>query len=192
MDLLTGLNFAIERDEDLHQHLKSLAGRRVAVRFLVPGPWEGQTLEWAFAADGLLESMARARSAEGLAKVPDVTLGLTSAFFGSAITQVVSGKPTAASSFQGVRIEGDAAVAEQLGPLLAIFKERLDPVRLLIASSPAASMAKKAVDYAIHDAGWVVTREEFALHTKEVRGLRDAIDRLEKRILGARQPNVSS
>ena len=53
-------------------------------------------------------------------------------------------------------------------------------------------MAKQAVDYAIHDAGWVVTREEFALHTKEVRGLRDAIDRLEKRILGARQPNVSS
>lgn len=182
MDLLTGLNFAIERDEALHEQLKGLAGRRVAVRFMVPGPWDGQTLEWVFAADGLLESVARARSAEGLAVAPDVTLGLTSEFFGSAITQVVSGRPTPASSFKGVRIEGDAAVAEQLGPLLAVFKERLDPVRLLIARSPAASMAKQAIDYAIHDAGWVLTREEFEPHTKAVRSLRDAIDRLEKRL----------
>ena len=43
-------------------------------------------------------------------------------------------------------------------------------------------MAKRLVDYAIHDAKLVVTKQDFQDHTQQLRSLRDAADRLEKKI----------
>ena len=182
--LLSGVNFAIERDEELHEQLRSLAGKRVALEWSGTGPMQGQSFEWVFAKDGLLEGAGLVRNTprESL----DVILGLTPEFFSSAVDDIIrkgpQGAGQGASSMRGIRIEGDIAVAEQLAPLMALFRERLHPVNLWLQAHPLAALAKKGVDYLINDADLLVKRETFNAHKSELRALRDAIDRLEKNI----------
>ncbi len=175
---IQAINFAIERDVDLHDQLRGLAGRVIAMAFDLPGPLQGKTLRLTLAADGLL-----AESSVPDVQ-PDVTLQITPDFFTGAVEQFFSPLPSG-PSLKGVRIQGDAAVAEQLGPLIAVIRSRTSPVVDAITSHPAAFLAKRAVDYAIHDAKLVVTKTEFQSHVQDLRTLRDAIDRLEKKLQAA-------
>ncbi|MFZ9176306.1 MAG: hypothetical protein ACO22J_01005, partial [Burkholderiaceae bacterium] len=198
------MNFAIERDEDLHEHLKPLAGKTIELVFDLQGPLQGRRIRLRLEADGLLhepsanEPSASAPSAAIAAAPPsvgqssqpaddepqaDVTLLVGSEFFVGALEQAVSGGlGTAGPGMKGIRIQGDAAVAEKLGPLISVIRAKTAPVFDAVTSHPLAFMAKRLVDYAIHDAKLVVTKQEFQDHTQQLRSLRDAADRLDKKI----------
>ena len=128
---------------------------------------------------------------------PDVTLWLTGAFFSNMAGQATaslwpqeaktnktaSATPSSGpAALQGVRIEGDAALAQRLMPLLEVMRARLSPFQLAIARFPLVGAAQRAAQYAVYDAGILVRREELAAHAQSLRALRERIDRLEKRV----------
>lgn len=159
-NFIASLNWAIEKDEALHHSLKGLAGRHL--RVLLP---VGIRLDCAIEADGLLKDIGLgAATAPEESSQPDVTIELGS------------------DASRGVRIAGNAAVAEKLSPLSALIKERAAPLEQFLKASPAAVFARQLADYAIHESRWVLGREQAEAHHQSLRELRDAIDRLEKRI----------
>lgn len=203
------INFAIERDEDLHDRLKPLAGKTIELVFDLQGPLQGRRIRLRLEADGLLHepsanepfvsapsaAIAAAPPSVGQSSQPadgepqaDVTLLVGSEFFVGALEQAVSGGlGTAGPGMKGVRIQGDAAVAEKLGPLISVIRAKTAPVFDAVTSHPLAFMAKRLVDYAIHDAKLVVTKQDFQDHTQQLRSLRDAADRLDKKIQALEQ-----
>jgi ubiquinone biosynthesis protein UbiJ len=203
--VVQAINFAIERDEDLHDHLKPLAGRTIELVFDLQGPLQGKRLCLHLEADGLLHeplsapqstpaSSTPSASAAGVAEPPpaaDVTLQIGSEFFVGALEQAVAGGlgsgAAAGPGMKGIRIQGDAAVAEKLGPLISVIRSKTAPVFDAATSHPLAFMAKRFVDYAIYDAKLVVTKQDFQAHTQDLRSLRDATDRLEKKIQALEQ-----
>lgn len=160
-NLIAGLNWAIEKDDALHEALKALAGRHL--RLMLPANGH---LDCVIEADGLLKrlSLGSVGAQHEPAHQPDVTIEL------------------GADSSRGIRIAGNAAVAEKLGPLSALIKARIAPLEQALKASPASLLARQAADYAIHEAQWVVSREHAEAHHQSLRNLRDAVDRLEKRI----------
>ena len=212
--VLAAINFSIERDEELHRAMQGLAGKTIAFRLDMPGVFDGLTFIGSFAKDGLLHELAaepgpRQQAAGSRAPPPaparpqstaspDVTLWLTSAFFGHAAreaaaslwplnktgasAETTAGKPSGPARLQGMRIEGDAALAQSLVPLLEVLADRVSPLQMLIAQSPVTRLAQKAVHYAVYDAGILVTRPEVTAHAQSLRALRERIDRLEKRL----------
>ncbi len=153
-NIINVLNFAIERDDDLHKALKGLAGRRLRVMFPVGG-----NVDCEIEADGLLKEFSRNAHPE-----PHVTI-------------IVQSDIT-----KGLRIEGDAVVAERLGPLAKVIKERVSPWERFWNNSMAGAIAKQVAEYAIHESDLVVSRPQAQAHHEALRQFRDALDRLEKRI----------
>lgn len=210
---LAAVNFAIERDDELHDAMRGLAGKTLAFRLDIPGVFNGLSFYGRFAADGLLEDLlaepgprpessftAQPSLSHRSVPVADVSLWLSSDFFSSTMSQTLQAlRPTqdapgsndlgiggtaamGPSALRGIRIEGDAALAQRLVPLLDVLRSRVTPLQLAISSSPLARMAQKAVHYLVYDAGVLVTKPELADHAKSVRSLRERIDRLEKRV----------
>jgi ubiquinone biosynthesis protein UbiJ len=202
--VVQAINFAIERDEDLHDHLKPLAGKTIELVFDLQGPLQGKRVRLQIEADGLLHEPS-AKHVPPAASVPssqlpqssdedgeaNVTLQIGSEFFVGALEQAVAGGlgsgAAAGPGMKGIRIQGDAAVAEKLGPLIAVIRSKTAPVFDAVTSHPLAFLAKRFVDYAIHDAKLVVTKQDFQAHAQDLRSLRDAADRLEKKIQALEQ-----
>lgn len=166
-NVIAALNWAIAKDEPLHLALKSLSGKRLRLVFPIGG-----SVDWEIEADGLLKEVGlqtrhSAMSTAGVdapPRTPDVTLILN------------------ADIAKAIRIEGDAMAAERLGPLVKLLKERFSPWERFWAQSPAGRLAKQAADYAVHEAGILVGRQQAEQHHQALREFRDALDRLEKRI----------
>jgi ubiquinone biosynthesis protein UbiJ len=167
-NLIAVINWAIEKDEPFHRALKGLSGKRIRIVFPVGG-----SVDWSVERDGLLKEVdlkssrqTSASDASGATAVadPDVTI----------VVGTDLQRP--------VRIEGDAMVAERLGPLIGLIKERVSPWDRFWKNSPAGLIAKQVADYAIHESDFLVTRPQADAHHQEIRSFRDAIDRLEKRV----------
>jgi ubiquinone biosynthesis protein UbiJ len=152
--LINLLNFAIARDDDLHKALKGLAGKRL--RLVVP---VGGSLDCEIEADGLLKEFARNATAE-----PHITI-------------IVQSDLT-----KGLRLEGDAMLAERLSPLAKLIKDRVSPWEQFWNNSMAGAIAKQVAQYAIHESDLMVSRQQAQAHHEALRQFRDALDRLEKRI----------
>lgn len=166
-NLIAALNWAISKDEPLHLALKSLSGKRL--RLVLP---VGGSIDAEVEADGLLKELGlqtryssmNTAGVDEPRRAPDVTLILNT------------------DISKGIRIEGDAMAAERLGPLVKLLKERFSPWERFWAQSPAGRLAKQAVDYAVHEAGVLVGRQQAEHHHQALREFRDALDRLEKRV----------
>ncbi len=148
------LNWAIGRDDDLHKALKGLAGKRLRLVFPI-----GTSLDCEIEADGLLKEFSRGSTIE-----PHVTI-------------IVQSDLT-----KGLRIEGDAVVAERLSPLVKVIKDRVSPWERFWNNSMAGAIAKQVAQYAIHESDLIVSRQQAQAHHDALRQFRDALDRLEKRI----------
>ena len=167
IDVVSALNWAIAKDEPLHLALKGLSGKRLQIVLPVVG-----SLDWEIEADGLLKEVglknqyAQVNSAgdAGSGRLPDVTLKLTT------------------DISRGPRIEGDALVAERLAPLVALIKNRFSPWEFFWSQSPAGQFARQAAEFAVHEAGVLVSRQQIQEHDQMLRNFRDALNRLEKRI----------
>lgn len=149
------LNFAITRDDELHKALKGLAGKRLRVSLPIGG-----SVDCEIEADGLLKEFAR--NAQHLE--PHVTIIVQS------------------NISKGLRIEGDALVAERLSPLVKVIKDRVSPWERFWNNSMAGAIAKQVAEYAIHESDLIVSRQQAEAHHDALRQFRDALDRLEKRI----------
>jgi ubiquinone biosynthesis protein UbiJ len=73
-------------------------------------------------------------------------------------------------------------VVERLAPLVKLIKERLSPWEHFWNQSPAGQFARQAAEFAVHEAGVLVSRQQIQEHDQTLRNFRDALDRLEKRI----------
>lgn len=170
------LNFAIERDPLVHQACQGLAGRVLRLQ-LESSP--GRHLDWCFAADGLLEAVSlssRQASQEAIEPVPPcLVLTLQPA----ALKSIFS---TEAHGVSGIRIEGDAALAERLGPLVAVLREKVSLWRLALASHPIALAATETVLDAATNGRFVLTRAQVNDTAQRLRRLREGLDRLEQRL----------
>lgn len=149
------LNWAIARDDDLHKALQGLAGKRLRLAFPVGG-----SIDCEIEADGLLKEFSR----NAQHQEPHVTI-------------IVQSDIT-----KGLRIEGDAAVAERLSPLVKVIKERVSPWERFWNNSMAGAIAKQVAEYAIHESDLLVSRQRAEAHHEALRQFRDALDRLEKRV----------
>lgn len=106
-NIVSALNWGIAKDEPLHQALKGLAGKRLRIVFPIGG-----SVDWEIEADGLLKevgvqtkySTASTSGISSAPKAPDVTITIQT------------------DLSKGLRIEGDAIVAEKLGPLVKLMK----------------------------------------------------------------------
>lgn len=163
-NLIAGLNWAIENDRPLHEVLKGLCGKKIRVELPI-----GARLDWEIEADGLLKDIdlssgaSAQQNADSLSKAkPHITVFL--------------------DWVDGMRIEGSASTAEQLGPLLTLAKSRLLPWQTFLKDSPAGLMAKQTADYALHEAGLAVHKDLMENHKASLRSLRDSLERLEKRL----------
>jgi ubiquinone biosynthesis protein UbiJ len=208
--VLAAINFSIERDDDLHAAMRGLAGKTLAFRLDMPGVLDGLSFYGSFAQDGLLEAVraepgpaAPSQATPSQTVPPDVTLWLTGAFFSNMAGQATASlwpqantketdraagrlgaasSPSGPAALQGVRIEGDAALAQRLMPLLEVMRDRLSPFQLAIARFPLVGAAQRAAQYVVYDAGILLRREELTAHAQALRALRERIDRLEKRV----------
>lgn len=170
--LLKSLNFAIESDPELHAVCRGLAGRKLRIKpaflqstlgsalpnELLPPEWvAADGFEFAFAADGLLDSLE-------VSADPDLTLVLTS------------------PSRDGLRIEGNALLAEKLAPLSALVTERIESARSRLQSVPWVSQAQAAVKAAASSGEWVLSQAQFNDTAARLRKLREGLDRVERRL----------
>lgn len=166
-NFISALNWGIAKDEALHQALKGLSGKRVRIVFPVGGH-----VDWEIEADGLLKEL-------GLQTKHSVssTAGVAAALREPDVTIIIQSDIT-----KGLRIEGDAIVAEKLGPLVKLMKDRFSPWERFWNESPAGLLAKQVADYAIHESNVVVSRTQADEQQALLRQLNDALDRLEKRV----------
>ena len=170
-NLISALNWAIQKDEPLHQVLKGLAGKTIRVVFPV-----GFHFDWFIEADGLLSGLGLTAKDKSFGSLHQAA---------SADSSSLSRKPdvTIAIEFTGkMRVEGDAMVAEKLGPLLTLMKTRFSPIEKFWNESPAGLFAKQAADYAVYEANVVISRRQAEDHLQALRKFRERIDRLEKRL----------
>ncbi|NBW01736.1 MAG: hypothetical protein EBR85_08580 [Betaproteobacteria bacterium] len=167
IDVVNALNWAIAKDEPLHVALRGLSGKRLQVVLPVLG-----SLDWEIEADGLLKEVGlknqygqlNSAGSEGCGRAPDVILTIS------------------ADLSRGPRIEGDAMVAERLAPLVKLIKDRFSPWEHFWSQSPAGQLARQAAEFAVHEAEILVSRSQIHEHDQRLRGFREALDRLEKRI----------
>jgi len=174
--VLAALNFAIEHDRALHDHLRGLAGRRMTVEFDGFAPLKVPSVSAQFALDGLLEAV-RLDSPEAA----DVRLTLSPAFFLATAEQLLSGQ-AAAVSLKGLRIEGDAEVAQQLVPLIQLMRSRLSPFGQAASQSWPVQAAQRAAHFAVHETDVLATRPMVEAQQQALQALRDRIARFEKRL----------
>ena len=166
-NIVSALNWGVAKDEPLHQALKGLAGKRLRIVFPIGG-----SVDWEIEADGLLKevgvqtkySTASTSGISSAPKAPDVTITIQT------------------DLSKGLRIEGDAIVAEKLGPLVKLMKDRVSPWERFWNQSPAGIFAKQVADYAIHESNIVVSRTHAEQHQQLLRQFGDALNRLEKLI----------
>ena len=185
------VNSAIEARPELHEACRPLAGRRLC--FVVdPIGLDANRLQifTAFEADGLLHSLSLDAS---LHHEPEVTIHLGTGFFVEAastgIAQFASsflpfGVPAqdaqaAGPSLKGVRIEGDAALAQRLMPLIETLKSQQPelPHFLSFFFKPRTTQASQDPE-----AMPFVSKVELRQQASRLRTLREGIDRLDKRL----------
>ncbi len=152
--LTQSINFGIEADPALHDICRGLAGRRLRLRpeFLAMGE-----IDVAFAADGLLDSLEPGAE-------PDLVLVLT--------------KP----SRDGLRIEGNALLAERLAPLSSLISARAEELQARLMSVPWVSRAAAGLQASLRSGEWVLTQAQFDDTAARLRRLREGLDRVERRL----------
>jgi ubiquinone biosynthesis protein UbiJ len=184
------VNAVIESRPEVHEACRALAGRRLC--FVAdPIGIETRTLQafTAFEADGLLGSLSLDAS---LNHEPEVIIHLGPGFFVDAVSTGLAqlaapflpfgtadqGTSAAGPSLKGVRIEGDAALAQKLMPLIESLKnQRPEPPALLRFLTPKpqpASHDPEALPF--------VSKVELRQQVSQLRSLRESLDRLEKRL----------
>ena len=188
------VNSAIEARPELHEACRPLAGRRLC--FVVdPIGLDANRLQifTAFEADGLLHSLSLDAS---LHHEPEVTIHLGPGFFVEAastgIAQLAAsflpfGVPAqdaqaAGPSLKGVRIEGDAALAQRLMPLIETLKSQQPelPHFLSFFFKPRTTQASQDPETMPF-----VSKVELRQQASRLRTLREGIDRLDKRLKAA-------
>lgn len=172
--LTRALNFAIESDPLIHEACKGIAGRVIRLRL---ESVSDKFVDWRFAADGLLEAVSLPQPAgEGsVVNEPDLILTLQPA----ALKSVMSADSHRVS---GIRIEGDAALAERLAPLVAVLKEKVSLWRLALANHPIALAATEAVLGAAKSGRFLLSREQADETSQRLRRLRESLDRADRRL----------
>ncbi|NBV88503.1 MAG: hypothetical protein EBR88_03160, partial [Betaproteobacteria bacterium] len=110
-----------------------------------------------------------------------VALTLSPAFFLATAEQLLSGQ-AAAVSLKGLRIEGDAEVAQQLVPLIQLMRSRLSPFGQAASQSWPVQAAQRAAHFAVHETDVLATRPMVEAQQQALQALRDRIARFEKRL----------
>ena len=196
------LNLKIEEKPELWGILKNFKNILIEVRF-IDQPLNDYCLFFQIDGDGLLKSTGvkdkskiNSNVIEKFVQEPDVTISVDNSylkqigeeFVGWSLDFSKKDPPDSNIFTNGLKIEGEASTIQGLAPLLIIIVKDLSPLAALIKKSPINFAIQHVVEHFLYKEELVVLSGEFEFFTKNIRGLRNDIERAKKKleILGQR------
>jgi hypothetical protein len=190
------VNLKIENKPELWDNLKNFKNNLIQVRF-IDKPLKNYCLLFHVDSDGLLKSSAINNLEKfdfgeyvNQAKGPDIVISLDNFYLTNVAEEFVGwgldfskeDLPDSNIFTSGLKIEGDASTIQELAPLLKIIIKDLSPLATFIKKSPVNFAMKDFFEYVLIKEKMFVLREEFEDLVKGIRGFRNNIDRINKKL----------
>lgn len=190
------LNLRIEERPELWGVMKNFSNTLIEVRF-VDKPLKDFYLNFHIDNDGLLNSSTvknnkkpNSSESKSFIKHPDIIISIDNTyltqigeeFMGWGLDFSRQDLPDSNVFTSGLRIEGNASSIQELAPLLKLILNDLSPLATFIKKSPVNFAIKNIIEYLLHKEKLLVLQEEFEGFIKDLRGLRNDIERTEKKI----------
>ena len=190
------LNLKIENKPVLWDTLKNFHNTVICVCF-GEFPFKNYSLIFCIDADGLIKSSEFKSSKDKDIDVsqitsnkPDITITINNEYFNSLGNEFVGWAfdfsreefPDSNVFTNGLKIEGDAGTIQELAPLLKLILDDLSPIASFLKKSTANHAAKSFFEHILQKEKMVVLQDDFEGFAKSIRGLRNNIERSEKKL----------
>ena len=148
-------------------------------------------------ADGLLKSseikninQLDDEAFENTTQTPDIVIRINNKYLNNIGNEFVGWAfdfskedfPDADVFTNGLIIEGDAGTIQELAPLLKLILDDLSPIATFVKKSPVNYATNNFFEYILKKERTIVLKDDFEIFVKHIRGLRNGIERSEKRL----------
>ena len=190
------LNLRIENKPELWDTLKNFHNTLIHIGF-VDYPLKSCLLVLRIDADGLLKSseikninQLDDEAFENTTQTPDIVIRINNKYLNNIGNEFVGWAfdfskqdfPDADVFTNGLIIEGDAGTIQELAPLLKIILDDLSPIATFVKKSPVNYATNNFFEYILKKERTIVLKDDFEIFVKHIRGLRNGIERSEKRL----------
>lgn len=190
------LNLRIENKPELWDTLKNFHNTLIHIGF-VDYPFKSCLLVLRIDADGLLKSseikninQLDDEAFENTTQTPDIVIRINNKYLNNIGNEFVGWAfdfskedfPDADVFTNGLIIEGDAGTIQELAPLLKIILDDLSPIATFVKKSPVNYATNNFFEYILKKERTIVLKDDFEIFVKHIRGLRNGIERSEKRL----------
>jgi len=190
------LNLRIENKPELWDTFKKFHGTLIHIGF-VDYPFKSCLLVLRIDADGLLKSseikninQLDDEALENTTQTPDIVIRINNKYLNNIGNEFVGWAfdfskedfPDANVFTNGLIIEGDAGTIQELAPLLKLILDDLSPIATFVKKSPVNYATNNFFEYILKKERTIVLKDDFEIFVKHIRGLRNGIERSEKRL----------
>ncbi|MFL2656684.1 MAG: hypothetical protein ACJ0F0_03535 [Burkholderiaceae bacterium] len=190
------LNLRIENKPELWDTLKNFHNTLIHIGF-IDYPFKSCLLVLRIDADGLLKSseikninQLDDEAFENTTQTPDIVIRINNKYLNNIGNEFVGWAfdfskedfPDADVFTNGLIIEGDAGTIQELAPLLKIILDDLSPIATFVKKSPVNYATNNFFEYILKKERTIVLKDDFEIFVKHIRGLRNGIERSEKRL----------
>lgn len=190
------LNLRIENKPELWDTLKNFHNTLIHIGF-IDYPFKSCLLVLRIDADGLLKSseikninQLDDEALENTTQTPDIVIRINNKYLNNIGNEFVGWAfdfskedfPDADVFTNGLIIEGDAGTIQELAPLLKIILDDLSPIATFVKKSPVNYATNNFFEYILKKERTIVLKDDFEIFVKHIRGLRNGIERSEKRL----------
>ena len=190
------LNLRIENKPELWDTLKNFNNTLIHIGF-IDHPFKSCLLVLRIDADGLLKSseikninQLDDEALEATTQTPDIVIRVTNKYLNNIGNEFVGWAfdfskedfPDADVFTNGLIIEGDAGTIQELAPLLKLILDDLSPIATFVKKSPVNYATNNFFEYILKKERTIVLKDDFEIFVKHIRGLRNGIERSEKRL----------
>lgn len=190
------LNLRIENKPELWDTLKNFHNTLIHIGF-IDYPFKSCLLVLRIDADGLLKSseikninQLDDEAFENTTQTPDIVIRINNKYLNNIGNEFVGWAfdfskedfPDANVFTNGLIIEGDAGTIQELAPLLKIILDDLSPIATFVKKSPVNYATNNFFEYILKKERTIVLKDDFEIFVKHIRGLRNGIERSEKRL----------
>mgnify|MGYP001441582425 FL=1 len=190
------LNLRIENKPELWDTLKNFHNTLIHIGF-IDYPFKSCLLVLRIDADGLLKSseikninQLDDEAFENTTQTPDIVIRINNKYLNNIGNEFVGWAfdfskedfPDANVFTNGLIIEGDAGTIQELAPLLKLILDDLSPIATFVKKSPVNYATNNFFEYILKKERTIVLKDDFEIFVKHIRGLRNGIERSEKRL----------
>ena len=190
------LNLRIENKPELWDTLKNFHNTLIHIGF-IDYPFKSCLLVLRIDADGLLKSseikninQLDDEAFENTTQTPDIVIRINNKYLNNIGNEFVGWAfdfskedfPDADVFTNGLIIEGDAGTIQELAPLLKLILDDLSPIATFVKKSPVNYATNNFFEYILKKERTIVLKDDFEIFVKHIRGLRNGIERSEKRL----------